>query len=287
LREIRPAPFVSADDLSLTGEDPGSAIAVSNPLRTEEGFLRTTLTPGLLRTIARNQAGGVRSTALFEVGAVFRQADPVEERRKVAFALAGPSSEGWPGDGRPFDLSDAKGVLESVMTELGVADWDLGDPPAGPFHPGRSAWVMVAGERAGVLGELHPGTADALDLGGRIALAELELAALLTGIAKEFAFRDVPRYPPVRRDLAFMLPEDVPAGAVRASLQEAGGDLLGAAALFDVYRGDAIPSGTRSLAFSLDIRSPDRTLTDEEADVVVQRIVARLAADFGARLRAG
>ena len=99
--------------------------------------------------------------------------------------------------------------------------------------------------------------------------------------------RDVPRFPPVRRDLAFIVPERRPAGAVQRALEEAAGELLGACVLFDVFRGGSLPAGTKSLAFTVDLRAPDRTLTGEEADRVVERIVDRLRDDFGAELRAG
>ena len=117
---------------------------------------------------------------------------------------------------RDFDVLDAKGVLDALMDELAIADWSLGGPVNGPFHPGRSAAVLVGGERAGVLGEIHPRIAADLELEGRVAVAELEVDALLAATTKEFAFRDVPRFPPVRRDLAFVVAEDVAAGAVQA-----------------------------------------------------------------------
>ncbi|MBI3648938.1 MAG: phenylalanine--tRNA ligase subunit beta [Actinobacteria bacterium] len=286
LREVRPVPFASQGDLAITGD--ADAVAVANPLRAEEGHLRTRLTPGLLRAVARNQAGGVRSVALFEVGVVFRLGDPVEERRKVAMALCGPAGEGWAAERRDLDVYDAKGALESLMGGLGVRDWELGDSPGGPFHPGRSAWVLVNGERAGVLGEIHPGLAASLDIEGRVAVVELEFDALLmAATANGFSFQEVPRFPPIRRDLAFVLPEVVAAGAVRAAIEQAGGDLLDRCLVFDVFRGSALPPGTKSLAFALDFRSPDRTLTDEEAEETVGRIVSRVEGEFGARLRAG
>ena len=284
LREIRPAPFVSAQDVALTGDE--DAIAVTNPLRSEEGFLRTRLVPGLTRAIARNQAAGARATSIFEVGTVFRAGDPVEERRKIGWAMWGAASEGWHSDGRDIDVLDARGVLEALLDELRVSDWSLGASPRGLFHPGRSAWVIVGGERAGVLGEIHPGTAEELDLVGRVALVELELAVLAAGATKEFVFADVPRFPPVRRDLAFVVAEDTPAGSVSAAVEEAGGDMLGSSVLFDVFRGGSLPDGTKSLAFSIDLRAPDRTMTDQEADEIVGRIVARLSSEFDAMLRA-
>ena len=285
LREVQLLSFASAADLALTGDE--DAIPVANPLRDEEGYLRTRLTPGLLHALALNQSKGSDSVAIFEVGTVFRAGEPTQERPKVAVVLSGPATHGWAADGRPFDVLDAKGIVEALMTAVGVADWELGQPLAGPFHPGRSAAVVVAGRRAGVMGELHPRTAADLELAGRVAVAELEVEDLMAATEAGFVLHDVPRFPPVRRDLAFIVPADAPAGGVQAALEEAAGELLASCELFDVFRGGAVPEGSKSLAFALDLRAPDRTLTGEETDPVVARIVARIARDFGGTLRAG
>lgn len=288
LREVRLLSFASADDLELTGDS--DAIRVSNPLVADEGFLRTRLTPGLLKALGRNLSRQVRSAALFEVGTVFRSGEGgsgVEERLKVAAALTGPASQTWAEPERPFDFFDAKGVVEALLGDLGVRDWSLAEPPGGLFHPARSAFVLISGERAGVVGELHPRTVERLDLVGRVAVAELEVNVLMRHATAEVAYVDVPRFPPVRRDLAFTLDDGTSAGAVQVAMVEAGGDLVGSCLLFDVFAGPPLPEGKKSLAFSIDFRAADRTLTDEEADLAVSRIVERLTRDFGAELRAG
>ena len=285
LREVRLLSFASADDLALTGDT--DAVAVANPLQADEGFLRTRLTPGLLHAVARNQARGLESVAIFEVGTVFRTADPVQERQKVAFALCGPAAEGWTADGRALDVLDAKGVLETLMAGVGVGEWSLDGELTIPFHPGRSSAVFVRGERAGVLGSCIPAWRSRSRSQGRVAVAELEVDALMAATQKEFVVREPPRFPPLRRDLAFVVPEAVPAGAVQAALEEAAGELLSSCLLFDVFRGGTLPAGTKSLAFAVDLRAPDRTLTGEETDPVVERIVARIRADFGGELRTG
>jgi phenylalanyl-tRNA synthetase beta chain len=282
---VRPIPFCSAEDVDITGDE--DAIAIANPLSAEEGFMRTRLTPGLLRTVASNQAKGVRRIVLFEVGTVFRLGDPVQERRKVAFALSGPADEGWAAADRELDALDARGVLETLLEELGVVRWSLGEALDDPFHPGRSASIVVEGVRAGVFGEIHPRVARSLDITGRVAVGELEFDALLGAAGKAFVFRDVPRFPPLRRDLAFVVPDGAAAGDVRAAIVEAGGGLVDRCVLFDVFRGGSLPSGTKSLAFAIDFRAPDRTLTDDEAEVAVASIVQRLGDAFGGELRTG
>ncbi|HEY6568116.1 MAG TPA: phenylalanine--tRNA ligase subunit beta [Actinomycetota bacterium] len=285
LREVRLLSFASEDDLELAG-DP-DAVPIANPLQSDERFLRTRLTPGLLHTVARNQARGSEAVTIFEVGTVFRLADPVDECEKVAFALAGPAGDGWAGDARPLDVLDATGVLEALCAELRVPVLTLGPSPEGPFHPGRSAFVMMGDRRIGVVGELHPRVAEGLELQGRVAVAEVEVAALREAVDDGFMVADVPRFPPVRRDLAYIVSDEVAAGDVQTSLTDAAGELLTRCVLFDVFQGDPLAPGTKSLAFSLEFRSSDRTLSGEETEPLVEAVSRRLAEDFGATLRAG
>jgi phenylalanyl-tRNA synthetase beta chain len=285
LREVQLIPFVSRGDLDLVGDT--DAVRVTNPLAADEGWLRTRLLPGLLKAVRRNLHRQVRSAALFEVGTVFRMGNgSAQERQAAAIAMTGVADPGWTGGARPYDFFDAKGALEGLMGELGVR-WALGEPLGRPFHPGRSAAVLVEGTPAGMLGELHPRVAERLDLPGRVALAELEIEALMRAAAVGVETTEVPRFPPVRRDLAFVLGADVPAAAVQAALEDAAGELLGSCLLFDVFEGGSLPRGTRSLAFSVDLRATDRTLGSEEADAAVAAVAERLARDFDAELRAG
>ena len=137
----------------------------------------------------------------------------------------------------------------------------------------------------GIVGELHPRKASSLDIDGRVAVAELELEPLRAAASRAFRLAEVPRFPPIRRDLAFVLDEDVPAGAVQTVLEAAAGELLDRSLLFDVFRGGVVPDGRKSLAFALEFRAPDRTLTDEEVEPVVATIVDRLGTELGAELR--
>jgi phenylalanyl-tRNA synthetase beta chain len=176
--------------------------------------------------------------------------------------------------------------MESLLDDLSVP-WALGGPLGHPFHSGRSAWVEVGGERAGVLGELHPAIASGMDLPARVALFELEMNALHRHTGTAARPGEIPRFPPVRRDLAFVVPADTPSEAVRAALMEAGGALIAECLLFDVHTGPPLPEGKKSLGFSVDFRAADRTLEGEEADLAIERIAARLATEFGAEFRSG
>ncbi|MFB3737635.1 MAG: phenylalanine--tRNA ligase subunit beta [Candidatus Velamenicoccus archaeovorus] len=286
LREVRLVPFVSRADLELFGDQ--DAVRITNPLQADQAYLRPRLAPGLLQALQRNVARHVRGAALFEVGAVFRRdGQGVREGPSAGFAMTGPATQGWTDRERPFDVFDGTGTLEALLGDLGVRGWVL-EPEAGlPLHPGRSAAVSVDGERLGTVGELHPTVAARLDLGGRVVLGELDVEVLRRHASAQVRSRDVPRFPPVRRDLAFTVDRAVPAGAMRDALVAAAGDLLGECVLFDVHAGPPLPEGRKSLAFSLDLRAPDRTLTAEEADRAVATIAEALRGRFGAELRSG
>jgi len=283
LRDSASLTFASAADLELIPS--GEPVRVANPPSADEPFLRTSLLPRLLEAASRNLQRGARSVALSEVGHVFRIGEPVDEREHLAIVLAGQVGEGLHAEDRPFDVFDAKGVVGLVLGGVGVA-WDLEPGADRPFHPGRSGSVRVGDRSVGIVGELHPADATRLDLAGRVALAELDVTALGIAADRSVAFRDVPRFPPVRRDLAFVVPEEVPAGAVRKLIEDAaGGGLLDRCSLFDVFRGGAIPEGRKSLAFALEFRAADRTLTDNEVEPVVAAIVDQARSKLGAELR--
>jgi phenylalanyl-tRNA synthetase beta chain len=286
LWETHAVPFASADDLALVPGRP--PVRLANPISSDDAGLQTSLLPGLLRAATRNVAHRRTSVRLFEIAVTFAAGDPapVEEER-VAVLLTGPVGEGWPAERRDHDFLDAKGLLEHLGDGLATAGLELGEPAGPPWHPGRSAAVAIDGEPVGEVGELHPRVARRFDLPGRVAAFELRVGPLVAASGAEPRYRDVSRFPPVHRDVAFVLDAAVPAGAVRAALVKAAGDLLDRAALFDVFEGEPLLEGKRSLAFSLDFRASDRTLTDREVEDRVRTIADRLAADLGAELRSG
>jgi len=204
--------------------------------------------------------------------------------RHVAVALAGHREpRGWWGPGRPAGWADAvqaaRRVAEAAGVELAVRAGERA-----PWHPGRCAELVAGGRVVGHAGELHPRVCAALDLPARTAAMELDVDALPPA-----AVPVGPRlsaFPPVFVDLAFVLPEEVPAADVEASVREAGGDLLESMRLFDVYTGPQAGEGRRSLAYSLTLRAPDRTLSGEEAAELRQRVVAHVRQSMGAELRA-
>jgi phenylalanyl-tRNA synthetase beta chain len=260
--------------LSLPDSHPWrNVLALANPLSEDESVLRPSLIPGLLTAARYNVSHRNTSIALFEIGVRFTpsQAELPVETLECAWVMTGPTPETWHAQ-RTYDFFDAKGVLESIGDAIGVREWSVAPSEQNlPFHPARCADVIVAGEKVGVVAELHPRAAAALDLPGRVAIGSVELAALFEA-AVEVAPGDVGRFPPAERDLAIVLPETIPAAEVEKLIRDAAGALLERVALFDVFRGAQAGEGNVSLAWTLTFRDPDRTLTDEEIDAAVASI---------------
>ncbi len=277
-----------ADRLRLYPEDPRRrAVVLENPMAEDQSVLRTTLLGSLLDAARRNAARGRGELRLFESGAVYGARDGrlPRERRHLAALLSGPvRPPGWrEPEPPPADFFAAKAVLEAVCATLRATPALTAAPTAEPFlHPGRAAGVGVNGARVGWLGELHPLVAGAWDLDTVVAF-ELDLDALEPAPAP--LYEDVTSFPEVRQDLALVVSDDVPAARVVETVR-AGSRLLGAAEVFDVYRGAQVGEGKVSLALRLAFRAPDRTLTDEEAARERERILTRLRDELGAEPRA-
>ena len=305
-------PFVGTaalDALGLSDDDDRRAVVVvRNPLSEEEPALRTTLLPGLLATLARNLSRGLRDVALFEHGAVFpggvRTPAPLPgvDRRPdaetlaallgavpaqpwhVAVALTGQKEpRGWWGSGREANWADAVQAARLVAAASGV-ELTVRAGEQAPWHPGRCAQLFVGETSVGYAGELHPRVVAALDLPARTCAMELDLDALPA--AQVPVGPRISAFPPVLIDLALVVAEDVPSAEVTAALREGAGELLESLRLFDVYTGPPVPAGSRSLAYALTLRAPDRTLTGEEAAAVRESAVAAASRRTGAVLRA-
>ncbi|HVE92110.1 MAG TPA: phenylalanine--tRNA ligase subunit beta [Actinomycetota bacterium] len=281
--------FVPDDDVqaALGGSD---YLEVSNPMTAGQSILRPSLIPGLMRALQRNSARGSRDARLFETGTVFAGwpagAELPEERTHVAVALSGTVEHAsWDQHSWPVDALDAKGLAGHVLEELGIRSFELGPCDWLPFHPGRSATVMLDGAVAGRFGEVRPSVRRAFDLEGPVAVAELDVGVLLAVAPTSLQVTDVPRLPSVRRDIALFVDEEVPAGEVQRVIALASGPNLESVALFDVYRGEHAPPGRKSLAFRLTLRAPDRTLTDEEADAARENAAAAVRDRLGGETR--
>ncbi|HKD34609.1 MAG TPA: phenylalanine--tRNA ligase subunit beta [Gaiellaceae bacterium] len=245
------------------GDRSPNAWRLPEPISIEMAVLRTRLLPSLVEAARTNSELGARGIQLFELAHVYLpNGDLPTERRHVAAIVEG----GW---------SRAKGVVEALYGALKAqprferADDEL-------FHPLKTASVG-----AGIVGELHPSL-----LEGTWGAFELDLEELLAAVPRELKYQDVVSYPPVRIDLAFAVPEEVAVGDLIEAAREAAGDELREMRPFDVYRGEQVGEGRKSVAFSVSFQSPERTLTDEDAAVLRDKIVAALSERFGAELRA-
>lgn len=284
-----------AEDLRLDPDDARRrAITISNPLSEDGVQMRTLLLGGLLDAARHNLARGATAACLFETGRAYLPERPPAEGLAEAGAFHGelpaPATEplrlgallvgtltepGWRGEPAPGDFFTLKGILANLAGQLGVT---LSvEPGAQRFlHPGRSACVLVEGAEVGWLGELHPTVAATWDLGAGSAF-EIDLAPLFAASsAGGERYEDVTSFPAVVQDLAVVVPDEVGAEAVRGTVAEAGGELLRDVRIFDLYRGDQVGAGSKSLALRLEFRATDRTLTDEEVAGHRQAIEAAL-----------
>ncbi|HUB05731.1 MAG TPA: phenylalanine--tRNA ligase subunit beta [Myxococcales bacterium] len=277
----------------------GTPVALQNPLKSEQGALRTSLLPGLCLNLRGNLAhlsqvaGALPAVRLYETGRTYRWPEagerpegPLVERPTLSFVACGTRMPiGWATTREVFDFFDLRGIVDALVERAGIDGAEVA-PAAAPFlHPRSASALSIGGKGAGLLGELHPEAARVLDLPPGVFVAELDAEVLFAG-AKVPRFRGVPRFPAVLRDIALVVPEATSSEAVSKLLRREGGPLLEAAILFDVYRGPPLREGTKSLAFSLRLRAPDRTLRDEEAEAVQAALVAAARQALGATLRA-
>src|SRR5690606_30529892 len=283
--------FVDAALLARWGVGEG-AVALANPLSTELGVMRTWLLPGLVASLARNAARQQGRVRLFELGKVFGREPgagnrepgaPVETLRVAAVACGPAAAEQWGEAERPVDFHDLKGDLESLAA-LSGAELEFRPWAPGWAHPGRSAEVLRDGVRLGWIGQLHPALQRALELDVDAVAFELDLAPLLARPLPRA--RRLSRYPSVRRDLAFVVPENVTWSAVSAAVKAAAGAILRDLVLFDRYQGKGVESGFKSLAMGLILQDESRTLTDSDVDAVVAAVTESLQREHGARIRA-
>jgi phenylalanyl-tRNA synthetase beta chain len=265
------------------------AVELVNPMSSSEAELRTTLLGSLLDVAARNRARGAQTARLFEMGAVYLPGDerlPAEPHH-VAALITGPVRPPSWREPAPAeaDFYAVKGILEGMLARL-RAPWEL-DRGGQPFlHPGRAAAVTAAGIEVGWIGEIHPLVLAEWDLAGTVAAFELNLDAVAERVPGAARYEDVTSFPSVREDLAVIVPDAVTASAVIDTMRAAGAPLLQGIEVFDAYRDAArIGEGNVSLAFHLEFRAVDRTLTDEEVAIKRQAIIGALERELRGSVR--
>ncbi len=278
LDEAMPLPLLGPETHLEAGLVDHRPLALLNPLTSEESVLRSSLLPGLLRTVRYNQSHRSEHVGLFEIGKVFqRGADGDElpdEREHVAAALAGR------------DAADAKRTLDGLMAAVAAPGYRVENADdLGGMHPTRAARVLVGDEQVGVVGEVDPAVLERFEIHGCLGWFELHLGRILELPHGERPYREVSLFPSSDIDLAFVVDDAVPADVVAATLRRAGGDEVVDLRLFDVYRGEQAGEGRRSLAYALRLQAVDHTLTDDEIAAIRRRCIDAVTSTHGAELR--
>jgi phenylalanyl-tRNA synthetase beta chain len=285
------------DRLRIPADDPRhDAVVLRNPMSEDQSVLRTTMLGSLLDVAKRNRARGMADVRLFEIGAIYldqprageptaaeRRSEPLpEERRRLAALLTGALRPPSWRDSEPpeADFFSVKAVLAALLDAVRVP-WSVESGREPFLHPGRSARVLVGGEDAGWLGEIHPAVARAWDLDDAAAGFELDLEVIERAAVHVPRYEDVTSFPAVLQDRAWWFAREVPAADVLAAVRDAGGPLLSRAEIFDVYPAE----GRVSLAIRLEFRAGDRTLTDEEVAQRRAKIDAAVAERLGGEPR--
>ncbi|MFC3883178.1 phenylalanine--tRNA ligase subunit beta [Bacillus songklensis] len=296
-RFLEGAGLLQAITYSLTSEEKATQFAfeqaapirLAMPMSEERSTLRLSLIPHLLETVKHNNARQIDSVALYEIGSVFlptAQGELPQEKERLAGAVTGLwHMHGWQGEKKAVDFYVVKGILEGLFELLGTADlieYKLATKEG--MHPGRTAEVFLSGVGIGFVGQLHPAVQKELDL-RETYVFELDLQTLLTVDVKEVQYEAIPRFPSISRDIALVVEKEIPAGEIQRVVQEAGGKLLKEVMVFDLYEGEKMEPGKKSVAFSLRYFDPERTLTDEEVTKAHNNVLKAVEEAFGASLR--
>ncbi|WP_341202332.1 phenylalanine--tRNA ligase subunit beta [Planomicrobium okeanokoites] len=287
------AGLLQATTYSLTSEKSATQFAMKQteltrllmPMSEERSTLRQSILPHLLESVSYNTARRTDSVALYETGSVFLKGhdELLNEEEHLAAAITGLwLDNSWQGEKKAVDFFVLKGIVEGLAAKLDIElEFERGEMDG--LHPGRTAFITLDGRRIGIIGQLHPNEQKARDLKTTIVM-ELNLAELFKEQTEPLVYTQVPRYPSITRDVALVLSKIVEAGTIEKLIRSAGGKLLKDVRVFDLYEGDNLEAGKKSVAFSLTYFDPEKTLTDEEVTAVHEKVVGALK-ESGAELR--
>ena len=275
------------DKIRLNADDPlRNTLQLRNPLSPEMSVLRTTLTPGLLENAQHNRNHQIDTIALFEIGGVFVHDGEEKEPERVTGILAGQIGEGVYSDPyRHPDFFDIKGLVEGMLEVCGIVDWTLQKTDVPTFHPGRNAEVLLGDRQIGFFGEVHPEVLENYDLPYKAYLFEFDLEGLVDAATFAKRFEPISIYPKVARDLAIVVGKETLSDMPTELIYTTGGDSVDSVRLFDVYEGEQVPEGKKSLAYTITYHSATETLTDKAVNTLHDEVVKRLNRELGAELR--
>lgn len=276
--------------LNLPANDPlRTTVDLMVPLSEDQAVMRTTLTHHMLETLAFNVKRHQTDLAFYEIARVYRpQPDSVlpDEPEHLAIGLIGRKANiGWNQPSANVDFYDLKGYLELILDRFKVENVELTRSNRPFLHPGQAADILCSGEIIGYLGQVHPRIAESYGLSQPAFLMELDLHLLMKNVNPTITYKALPKFPAMQRDLALVLPIEIQPQDVIAHIKELGGELIEQAELFDVYQGEQVPKGMRSLAFSLTYRAKDRTLNDAEVNHLQDELLQKLNQMYGAKVR--
>lgn len=282
LSEVCTYTFISPkqyDKLRLPADSPRrDSVKIMNPLGEDTSIMRTTAVPSMLDVLSRNYNNRNPEAAMFEIAVSFKPRgtkELPEEPKNIVMGLYGEE----------YDYFTLKGVIEELLSKTGITDYDIERVTDDPIlHPGRAARITVGGKTLALLGEVHPETAKNFSIGTRCYVAEVSMDVLFENAGAEKVYTPLPKFPAVTRDLAFVCDKSVPVVSLEKEIQSAVGKTLENITLFDVYEGNQIESGKKSVAFSLKLRSKDKTLTDDDADSAMKKAIKAIE-KLGATLR--
>ena len=265
------------------GDNRYTAIPILNPISEEFPYMRTTLVPAVIEAAKRNIAQQNKDLWLFETANVYEpKALPLtevpHERPMACGIMMGKVTEAaWNQAQRDTDFYDVKGVVDGLLAKLGLIQYDIQPSSESYYHPGVSAHYTVNGVTIANYGELHPQVVKNFDLSGKVYMFEIDLEAVLSITVPPFRYQSFSKFPGTSRDLAIVAPVSVTSGDIVALIKEHGGEYLESVSIFDVYEGEHIEAGYRSLAYNLQFRSMEGTLNDEDIDGAIQAIIDALA----------
>ncbi|MGE7120077.1 phenylalanine--tRNA ligase subunit beta [Peribacillus sp. NPDC046944] len=296
-RTLEGAGLYQAVTYSLTSEDKAAqfalnardSIRLAMPMSEERSQLRLSIVPQLLEVVKYNNARQLDSLALYEIGSVFFKKDNQElpeEKEHVAGVITGLwESQPWQGEKKSVDFYVAKGVIEAIFDTLGLTDQiSYRQAEIKDMHPGRTAEVLLHGEVIGFIGQVHPTVQKDLDI-KETYIFELSFKAMAEAEVAPIAYQTIPRYPSTTRDIALVVEQAAKAGDIQNIILEAGGKLLKEVSIFDLYEGEKMEEGKKSIAFSLKYFDPERTLTDEDITKAHEKVLAAVKEKAGAELR--
>ncbi len=281
--EIITYSFVSPiifDHIRLGADSPlRNTLKIQNPLGEDTSVMRTTALPSMLDILARNSANHNKAAKLYELAKVYLPVEGQVLPQEPKYLMLGTYGAGE-------DFFSLKGELDAVLEALRLPAAQYTADTANPsYHPGRCARITIGGEDVGCMGQIHPLVAGNYGMDCEVYCAEIRFDKLLALQLPEATYVPLPKYPAVTRDLAILCREEVTVGEAEAVITQAAGKLLRNIRLFDVYRGTGVPEGKKSLAFSLELRADDRTLTDTDSETVTKNVLDALENQLGAVLR--